>query len=393
MNTMEDNMADTLAATEKPEKDSVRIGYIALTDCASVVMASVLGFDRRHGIKIELSREASWAGVRDKLNNGELDAAHALYGMVYGVQLGIGAVRRDMAVLMNLNHNGQAITLSRQLAGQGAVDGASLAQLMRSQPRSYTFAQTFPTGTHAMWLYYWLAAHGIDPLRDARVITVAPPQMVAHMRAGHMDGFCVGEPWGGDAVLEGVGVTAATSQQIWPGHPEKVLGCTADFADRHPATCRAMIAAVLDASRWIAASEANQREAATALAASHYVNASPEAITERFLVHYQDGLGRRWEDPAHLDFYDDGRVNFPYLSDGMWFMTQLRRWGLVKEDPDYLAVAGRVNRIDLYRAGAALAGVPVPADAMRRSTLIDGVVWDGSDPAAYAASFPICYRP
>lgn len=392
MKTMEDNMADTLAATDTPEKDSVRIGYIALTDCASVVMAAVLGFDRRHGIKIELSREASWAGVRDKLNNGELDAAHALYGMVYGTQLGIGAVRRDMAVLMNLNHNGQAITLSRQLAAQGAVDGPSLAQLMRTRPRTYTFAQTFPTGTHAMWLYYWLAAHGIDPLRDARVITVAPPQMVAHMRAGHMDGFCAGEPWGGDAVLAGVGVTAATSQQIWPGHPEKVLGCTADFADRHPATCRAMVAAVLEASRWIAASEANQREAAAALAASQYVNASPEAITERFLGHYQDGLGGRWDDPAHLDFYDDGRVNFPYLSDGMWFMTQLRRWGLLKEDPDYLAVAGRVNRLDLYRAGAALAGVPVPAGSLRASTLIDGVVWDGSDPAAYAASFPIRYR-
>jgi nitrate/nitrite transport system substrate-binding protein len=386
---MELTMADMLAGTDKPEKDSVRIGYIALTDCASVVMAAVLGFDRRHGIKIELSKEASWAGVRDKLNNGELDAAHALYGMVYGVQLGIGAVQRDMAVLMNLNHNGQAITLSRQLAGQGAVDGPSLARLMREQPRSYTFAQTFPTGTHAMWLYYWLAAHGIDPLREARVITVAPPQMVAHMRAGHMDGFCVGEPWGGDAVLGGVGVTAATSQQIWPGHPEKVLGCTADFADRYPNTCRAMIAAVLEASRWIAASEANQREAAATLAASQYVNTSAEAITERFLGHYQDGLGRRWEDAGHLDFYDDGRVNFPYLSDGMWFMTQLRRWGLVKEDPDYLAVATAVNRIDLYRAGAALAGVSVPDELMRTSTLIDGAVWDGSDPAGYARSFAI----
>ncbi|HEV7815932.1 MAG TPA: CmpA/NrtA family ABC transporter substrate-binding protein, partial [Janthinobacterium sp.] len=174
----------------KPEKQTVRIGFIPLSDCASVVMAALLGFDEKYGIKIELSKEASWAGVRDKLNNGELDAAHVLYSMVYGVQLGIGAAEKDMAVLMGLNRNGQAITLSRQLAGQGAVDGASLARLMREQPRHYTFAQTFPTGTHAMWLYYWLAAHGIDPLKDARVITVAPPQMVAHMRAGHMDGFC-----------------------------------------------------------------------------------------------------------------------------------------------------------------------------------------------------------
>lgn len=378
----------------QPEKHGVRVGFIALTDCAPLVMAAALGFDQRHGITIELSREASWAGVRDKLLNGELDAAHALYGMVYGVQLGVGAVRRDMAVLMNLNHNGQAITLSRQLAEQGAVDGPSLAKLMREQPRrsdgqTFTFAQTFPTGTHAMWLYYWLAAHGIDPLRDARVITVAPPQMVAHMRAGHMDGFCVGEPWGGAAVLEGVGVTAATSQQIWPDHPEKVLATTADFADRHPETSRALIAAVLDASRWIAASEANQRETAATLAKAQYVNASTEAITGRFLGHYEDGLGRSWEDPGHLAFYDDGKVNFPYLSDGMWFMTQLRRWGLLKDDPDYRAVAAQVHRIALYRDGALRAEVPVPEALTRSSTLIDGVVWDGSDPAGYAASFAI----
>ena len=165
------------AGSDKPEKEEIKIGFIPLTDCASVVMASVLGFDKKYGVKFVLSKEASWAGVRDKLANGDLDAAHVLYGLLYGVQMGIGGQKKDMAVLMTLNNNGQAITLSKKLADKGAVDGAGLAKLMASDKREYTFAQTFPTGTHAMWLYYWLAANGINPMKDAKVITVPPPQM------------------------------------------------------------------------------------------------------------------------------------------------------------------------------------------------------------------------
>ena len=142
------------AGSDAPEKKEIRIGFIPLTDCASVVMASVLKLDEKYGVKIVLSKEASWAGVRDKLVNGELDMAHVLYGLVYGVHLGVSGPKKDMAVLMTLNNNGQAITLSKKLAEKGAVDGASLAKLMASEKREYTFAQTYPTGTHAMWLYY-----------------------------------------------------------------------------------------------------------------------------------------------------------------------------------------------------------------------------------------------
>src|ERR1700754_2722007 len=140
------------AGSDKPEKEEVKIGFIPLTDCASVVMASVLEIDKKYGVKIIPSKEASWAGVRDKLVNGELDFSHVLYGLVYGVQLGIGGPKKDMAVLMGLNQNGQAITLSGKLKEAGATDGESLAKVMRAQKRDYTFAQTFPTGTHAMWL-------------------------------------------------------------------------------------------------------------------------------------------------------------------------------------------------------------------------------------------------
>ena len=215
--------------SDKPEKEEVKIGFIPLTDCASVVMASVLGFDKKYGIKIIPTKEASWAGVRDKLVNGELDMAHVLWGLIYGVHMGVGGPKKDMAILMNLNHNGQAITLSRKLAEQGAVDAASLAKLMATQKRDYTFAQTFPTGTHAMWLYYWLASVGVNPLRDTKVITVPPPQMVANMRVGNMDGFCVGEPWNHRAIIDGIGITAATTQDVWKDHPEKALGTSDEF--------------------------------------------------------------------------------------------------------------------------------------------------------------------
>jgi nitrate/nitrite transport system substrate-binding protein len=377
------------AGSDAPEKKEVRIGFIPLTDCASVVMAAVNKFDAKYGIKIIPSKEASWASVRDKLVNGELDAAHVLYGLVYGVHLGIGGPKKDMAVLMGLNNNGQAITLSNQLKEKGVVDGVSLAKLVAKKEREYTFAQTFPTGTHAMWLYYWLAAQGIDPFKDVKNIVVPPPQMVANMRVGNMDGFCVGEPWNNRAIIDKIGFTAVTTQDIWTDHPEKVLGTTADWVAKNPNTARAMTAAVLDAGRWIDASLANRRLTAETIAQKAYVNTDMDVILERMLGRYANGLGSTWDDKNAMKFFNDGAVNFPYLSDGMWFLTQHKRWGLLKSDPEYLAVAKQINRIDIYKQAAAAAKVALPKGDMRSSKLIDGVVWDGKDPKKYAASFKI----
>ncbi len=381
------------AGSDAPEKKEVRIGFIPLTDCASVVMAAVNKFDEKHGIKIVPSKEASWASVRDKLVNGELDAAHVLYGLIYGVQLGIGGPKKDMSVLMTLNNNGQAITLSNQLRDKGVADGASLAKLIAKKEREYTFAQTFPTGTHAMWLYYWLAANGINPMKDVKTITVPPPQMVANMRVGNMDGFCVGEPWNNRAIVDKIGFTAVTTQEIWTDHPEKVLGTTADWVAKYPNTARAMTAAVLEAGRWIDASLANKQKTAETIAQKAYVNTDTEVIVARMLGRYENGLTgtqmRSWDDKNHMKFFNDGTVNFPYLSDGMWFLTQHKRWGLLKDDPDYLAVAKKVNRIDLYKQAAAAAGVSLPKSEMRTSKLIDGIVWDGKEPKHYAAGFKI----
>ena len=377
------------AGSDKPEKEEVRIGFIPLTDCASVVMAAVLGFDKKYGIKIIPSKEASWAGVRDKLVNGELDMSHVLYGLIYGVHLGIGGPKKDMAVLMSLNNNGQAITLSKALADKGAVDGPSLAKYMAANKRDYTFAGTFPTGTHAMWMHYWLAAAGINPLSGAKLITVPPPQMVANMRVGNMDGFCVGEPWNHRAIIDSIGITANTTQDIWKDHPEKVLGTTAEFVQKYPNTARAVMMAVLEASQWIDASLSNKLKMAETVAQKSYINTSVDAINQRILGRYQNGLGKTWDDPNHMKFFNDGAVNFPYLSDGMWFLTQHKRWGLLKDHPDYLAVAKQINQVELYKQAAGALKISVPKDVMRTSKLIDGVVWDGKDPKKYADSFAI----
>ena len=385
---MPDITSGHASGSDAPELREVRVGFIPLTDCASVVIASLMKFDEKYGIKIIPVRQPSWAAVRDKVVSGELHAAQALYGLVYGVHLGIGGLQKDMAVLMTINNNGQGISLARQLKDKGVTDGPSLAKLIKTRDRDYIFAHTFPTGTHAMWLYYWLASYGIDPIVDIRTITVPPPQMVANARLGSMDGFCVGEPWNARGIFDKVSFSVASSQDVWPDHPEKVLGATAEFVEQHPNTARALVMAMLDAAKFID-TQANRAKVAETIASPEYVDAPVDVIAGRFLGNYEDGLGKTWHDTNHMKFFNDGKVPFPYLSDGMWFLTQFRRWGLLKEDPDYLAVARQINRIELYSQAASQCGVAVPADAMRSSRLMDGTVWDGKDAQGYAARFEV----
>lgn len=374
--------------SDAPEKPSLNIGFMALSDCASLVVAATQGFAQPYGLSLNLKRQSSWAGLRDRLVNGELDAAHCLYGLSYAVHLGIGGISATpMAVLMGLNQNGQSINLSPTLQAQGVTTPEALERHVHQGGAKLTFAQTFPTGTHAMWLYYWLASQGIHPLHDVNSVVVPPAQMLAHLQAGRIDGFCVGEPWSASAVNQGMGFTLATSQSIWPDHPEKVLGCTRAFVEQYPNTARALVAAMLAASRFIEQSPENQRATAQLLGASNYLDAPLACIQPRMLGDYHDGLGNHWQDAHALRLHDDGRANQPYLSDGMWFMTQFRRWGLLREDPDYLAVASQVQQLALYRDAASVAGVACSAASMRSSQLIDGTHWDGSDPRGYAHGF------
>ena len=376
-----------VAGSDAPEKAEVSVGFIPLADCATVAMAAELGFDRRYGLRIAPRKQASWAMVRDGLQAGTLDASHALYSMVYGTHLGIGGEAAPMAILMGLNHNGQGITLSRGLAGQGVRDGWALARAVR-EGDSLTLAHTFATGTHAIWLSYWLAAHGIDPLRDVDRVVVPPPRMVAALQDGLVHGCCVGEPWNTVAVDAGVGFTVAASQSLWPDHPEKVLAATDDWVERHPNTARALVAALIDTARYI--DEAGQRDAvARRLARPDLIGQPAGAIAASLLGQGRDGIGRAWQERNPLAFYGEGRVTYPYPSDGMWFLTQFVRWGLLREPPGYRAVAAQVQRTGLYAEAAALAGAPLPASPDRGAVLFDGVRWDPADPAGYAAGFAI----
>ena len=379
-----------VAGSDAPEKHVVNLGFMALTDAASLIVAATQGFAQPYGLTLNLQRQSSWSSVRDKLVEGELDAAHGLYGLIYAVHLGIGgSARKDMAVLMGLAQNGQSISLSNELKAAGVTDPDALGKCVRQSGAKLTLAQTFPTGTHALWLYYWLAAHGIHPLTDVRTVVVPPSQMVAHLRARRIDGFCAGEPWGAQAIEEDMGFTIATSQSIWADHPEKVLGCTREFVDQYPNTARALVMAILEASRFIDESQENRRSTAQLIAGSDYVNAPVASIESRFLGQYEDGLGHAWLDKHPLRFFGNGEVNMPYHSDGLWFMTQLRRWGLLREDPDYLAVAQSVQQTSLYRDAASALNIAVPDSPMRSAMLMDGSRWDGSDPAGYARSFAL----
>ena len=377
------------AGSDAPEKTDVKVSFIALTDCSSVVMANNLGLDKKYGVKIIPTKEASWAAIRDKLVNGENDLSHILYGLVYGLQLGIGGQQKDMSVLLTLNNNGQAITLSKALYQKGVTDGAKLKALMDSEKREFTFAQTFPTGTHAMWLYYWLGNYGINPFKDVKVITVPPPQMVANMRSGNMDGYCVGEPWNARAIADGIGFTAITTQEIWPDHPEKVLGATADFVKKYPNTTRAVMSAILEASKFIDSSAKSKHDTASVVSATSFVNTDMNIIQDRMMGRYNNGIGKSWDDVNAMKFYNEGKTNFPYLSDGMWFMTQHKRWGLIKDHPNYLEVAKKVNNIEMYKQAATATNTPRPKSDMRSSKFFDGTVWNGQNPKAYADSFKV----
>jgi ABC-type nitrate/sulfonate/bicarbonate transport system substrate-binding protein len=371
------------ASTPVPlEKTHLRLGFVSLSDAAPLVAAKLLEFGHAHGLTLELSREPSWAALRDKLLSGDLDAAHALYGLAYGVQLGVGGPQTDMAVLMVLNRNGQAITLSNRLTDALAEHG-TLPKALATLGRKPVFAQTFPTGTHAMWLYYWLAAQGVHPLREIESVVIPPPQMVAALAEDRLDGLCVGEPWNAAAEARGVGRTIAYSSEIWPDHPEKVLACRRDFVNRYPHTAQALVQTLLEACRWLDGA-GHRNDIARWLVRPEYIGID-EALIARRLVNDSASL-----QPNRLPvgFFDNGTVNYPWPDDGVWFLTQYERWRMIGHRDDYREIAAAVNQTGLYRQAANHVGVAIPGERTAQ-IFIDGRVWDGSDPDAYVQGFDI----
>lgn len=380
------NSSAPLTSSSAPtplEKTHLRLGFVALSDAAPLVAAKLLEFGHAHGLTLELCRQPSWAAVRDKLLSGDLDAAHVLYGLVYGVQLGLGGPQADMALLMVLNRNGQAITLSNRLADALAEHG-TLPKALATLGRKPLFAQTFPTGTHAMWLYYWLASHSVHPLRDIESVVIPPPQMVAALAEDKLDGLCVGEPWNAMAEAEGVGRTVAYTSEVWPDHPEKVLACRRDFVGAHPNTARALVQTMLEACRWLDGA-GHREEIARWLARPEFIGIDEALIAARLGNEIAASAPRG----LPVRFFDNGAVNYPRAADGAWFLTQFERWGMIDARADYAEIAAHINQTQLYREAATRVGIALPGNESAQ-VLIDGMVWSNDTASnAYAQRFTI----
>ncbi|MGQ9365750.1 CmpA/NrtA family ABC transporter substrate-binding protein [Azospirillum sp. ST 5-10] len=338
----------------------VRVGFIPLIDCAIPVVAAAKGFAAAEGLDLQLSREASWAAVRDKVAFGGLDCAHMLAGMPIAATLGLGQVTVPMVAPMSLGLGGNAITVAADLhAAMRAADPAAMAGPPGHAARALkaviearrargleplVFAMVFPVSSHNYELRCWMAAAGIDPDADVALVVVPPPRMVESLEAGHIAGFCVGEPWNRVAVDRGLGRVVATKADIWPASPEKVLGMRADWAEGNGAAVAALVRACVRAAVWADAPE-NRAELAALLAEPRHVGA-PARLIEAAVA-------------AHHVFYRSA-ATFPWVSQAEWVIGQMRRWGQIGAGAAAEACAARVFRPDLYRAALAGTGLPAP---------------------------------
>jgi nitrate/nitrite transport system substrate-binding protein len=300
----------------------------------------------------------------------------------------LGSPRLPMVVPWLLNRNGQAITLAKRFKGSVAADPAAMlpfVQRAKAAGTPLTFAMTFPPGTHAMWMRYWLAAGGIHPDRDVALVTIPPPQMVANMRVDRMEGFCVGEPWNARAIADDIGYTAITTQEMWKDHPEKVLAFREDFATQNPRTVKAMLKALHEASLWLDV-PGNRPELAQILSRTTYVNCAPEVLLPRLQGHYDYGDGRVSEHQFPMTF-QARNTNRPQEKYAVWWLTQFRRWGMVTGAPDYRAIARKVMRGDLHDEAMRELGYAHGGANESPETFFDGRTFDPAQAEGYATSF------
>src|SRR5688500_17869619 len=337
------------AAKSAPEVSDLRFGMIALTDCSPIVIAHEKGLFKKYGINSTVVKGASWAAIRDSLSNGDIHATHMLLGMPLASTMGLlGSPKKPMIIPWLLNRNGQAITAKMDLKGKLSTDAKVLKPLVdkaKAAGTPMTFAMTFPPGTHAMWMRYFLASGGVNPDKDVALVTIPPAQMVANMKVGKMDAFCVGEPWNARSIADGIGYTAVTTQELWKDHPEKVCAFTEEFAAKNPKTVKAVLKALHEASVWLDDLK-NRPEQAAIVSRPTYINCPPELILGRLLGDYDYGDGRKKKDENYMIFSDRG-CNYPQPKYATWWLTQFRRWGMVDAAPDYAGVAKQVMRPDI----------------------------------------------
>ena len=392
------------AAPAAPEVTAVKLGFIALTDSAPLIIAKEKGLFEKHGMPgVEVLKQASWGALRDNLVLGGeangIDGAHILTPMPYLMHTGKvtqNNVPVPMTILARLNLDCQAISVAQEYKDTGvALDSSKLKAAFAAKKAAgneVKVAVTFPGGTHDLWMRYWLAAGGINPDKDVSTIVVPPPQMVANMKVGTMDAFCVGEPWNEQLVNQGIGFTAATTGELWKGHPEKALGMRAEWVEKNPNAAKSLLMAVMEAQMWCEDS-ANKEEMAAIIGKRNWMNVPVKDIIGRLKGDINYGNGRTVSAPdLRMKFWADN-ASYPFKSHDTWFIAENVRWGKFAPDTDIKALVDQVNREDIWKAAAAELGVAaadIPASSSRGvETFFDGKTFDPADPSAYLNSLSI----
>jgi nitrate/nitrite transport system substrate-binding protein len=372
------------AATAPKAVRKVKLGFIALTDAAPIILAKELGYFAERSLDVDVLKQASWPALRDALLTNQIDGAHSLFGMPFSVATGVGGNRsKTLKIAMVLNQNGQGITLQRDIKEVGYGDLAGAKEWLEGKDAP-SLAMTFPGGTHDMWLRYWLAASKAD-LSKIKISPIPPPQMVQNMSVGNVQGYCVGEPWNAVAVQKGVGFTYLASQDIWQNHSEKALVVSDKFAANKD-TLKDVMGAILKACKWLD-DPANRSAAADTIAPEKYVNAAATEIRERLLGRYDlgPGLGTKDFKGDQMQFFRNGTVTFPRRSHAIWFMASYQRFGLLKEAPPFQQLADELILTDLYAEVAKAEGVAIPSDDMTPFELkLDKATFDPKNPTQEA---------
>lgn len=371
------------------EKVNLEIGFVPLTACAPLVVAKEKGFFDKHGLdEVSLVRETSWRGIVDGMTGGYLDAAQMPSGMPTWLTAGPEQEQSvPIVTALTMTRNGNGITLAKSFYEQGIYSVTDLKQLLLQSSKRLTFGMVHPSSMHNLLLRYWLAASGIDPDRDVHLETIPPAQMVADLKAGTIDGYCVGEPWNFRAALEGIGFTVATDLEIWQGHPGKVLGVREDWANAYPNTHIALVKALLEACRYCA-EQANQPEIQQLLATRQYLSTDVNYIQFGNPDTYSCNLEQPMREYAHHLFFGDG-VNRPSRTEHLWMMAQMARWGHIPFPRNWVEILERVCRVSVFSTAARELGLVDIKYRRNAIALFDGVAFDGEDPVGYLNSLAV----
>jgi nitrate/nitrite transport system substrate-binding protein len=380
---------------DTPEVTTAKMGFIALTDCAPLIIAKEKGLFAKYGMKdATIAKQTSWAVTRDNLElggeKGGIDGAHILSPMPYLISAGKITKANTpipMYILARLNTDGQGISISSDYADQKfAAKSDKLKAVIEEKKAAgskFKCAVTFPGGTHDLWMRYWLAANGVDPANDVEIVVIPPPQMVANMETKTMDAFCVGEPWNGRLVAKKLGYSAVTTGELWKGHPEKAFSMRADWVDKNPKAAKALLMAIQEAQIWCEA-DANKEEMCKIIGDEKYVKAPVPDILGRAKGDFDFGDGRTLSaSPLKMKFWADA-ASFPFKSHDKWFITENIRWGKFAESD--LAMVDKVNRSDIWKEAAKAIGqsAAIPKDDSRGvEEFFDGVKFDPANPKAY----------